>query len=185
MKHRHRGTQPHSQRMYLHNAIIHNTEWQHKTKIFEELLFTRLFKKKFSLSSYYLQTFWPKALFPGFIGPGVREQSKPWEMHACSTGLQWNVLKRRGLSPFTLSPSSFPHPKLDPQEAYSQKKDGKIRMLRKAKEFLTSKFPGDVPSYTYFQKQLNLPGLTMPTDLRIRHPPEIRPHHTSKFHCYL
>lgn len=79
----------------------------------------------------------------------------------------------------------IPPPQLDPWKAYSQEKDGKIRMLRKTKEFITSKFPGDAPSYTYFQKQLNLPGLTMPTDLRIQHPPEIRPHHTSRFHCYL
>ena len=72
-------------------------------------------KKKNSLSSYYLRTFWPKALLPGFIGPGVREQSEPWEIHAYSTRLQWNILERRGLSPFTPSPSSFPHPKLDPR----------------------------------------------------------------------
>lgn len=40
--------------MYLHNAIVHNTEWEHKTKIFEELLFTHLFKKKKKLTELIL-----------------------------------------------------------------------------------------------------------------------------------
>lgn len=78
----------------------------------------------------------------------------------------------------------IPAPQARPS-AYSQEKDGRIGMLRKTKEFLTSEFPGDVPSHRYFQNQLDLPGLTMPTDLRIQHPPEIRPHCTSRFHCYL
>lgn len=78
----------------------------------------------------------------------------------------------------------IPPPQARPS-AYSQEKDGRVGMLRKTKEFLTSEFPGDVPLYRYFQNQLDLSGLTMPTDLRIRHRPEIRPHHISRFHCYL
>lgn len=44
LSHRHHSTQPHPQRMWLHDAIVHNMEWEHETKFFKELLFSHLFK---------------------------------------------------------------------------------------------------------------------------------------------
>lgn len=94
-------------------------------KIFFQFLFAHLFKK-LSVNSYYLQTLQPKTFLPGFIGPGLREQSGPWNVHVDYTWRQQDVQGESASYSLTLtipirSRAFKPNPLLTPRIRMTEK----------------------------------------------------------------